>query len=315
VRNGDGRFRLHPETRRSFLGSTKGFRLIAATLGLGSVVPGQARSQSVTQQLGDLSYEIPPGYVEQRSGDLVILAPAAPNEATPCIYGVAAPRPTRGNLEADAESALVEVVVPGWSRLDDRHAAMRGIGAAGWPYAWYRAAFVGESGGEQQAVNAMAMVLPADRDRVHVIWGLGSIARCLLDDATFEQLFHGLRPAGWTSDGGRALAQALVGSWRFRASAGLQQLRFTDDGRFDRDVGSSAGIGLTERTSVTATGGRFTLRDGELTLVPDHRPHDPDRYYIRLYDEWLLGEWRRAIVLLGGGTQPLVVTYYRVDDR
>jgi hypothetical protein len=314
VRNGDGRFRLHPEPRRPVPGNTKGLRLIAAAVALGGVVPSQARSQAVTQQIGDLGYEIPPGYVEQRGGDLVILGPAAPNEATPCMYGIAPPRPATGSLEADAESALVEVVVPGWRRLDDRHGAMRGIAAQGWPYVWYRAAFVGEFGGEQQAVNAMAMVLPAGQDRVHVIWGLGSIARCLLDDAAFEQFFHGLRPGGWTSDGGRALAQALVGTWRFTASAGLQQLRFTDDGRFDREVGSRANVGVTERTSATATGGRFTLRDGELALVPDHRPDDPDHYRVRVYDEWFVGEWRRAIALLGGGAQPLVVTYYRVEE-
>jgi hypothetical protein len=193
---------------------------------------------------------------------------------------------------------------------------MRGVAAAGWSYAWHRAAFVGELGGQRQAVNAMAMVLPAGPGRVHVVWGMGSVARCLLDDATFEQLFHSLRPSGWTSDGGRALAGALAGTWRHTASAGLQQLTFTADGRFERDLGSRARVGALERTSATATGGRFTLRDGELALVPDHRPHDPDRYRVRRYDEWFPGGWRRAIALLdGAATPPRVVPYYGVDER
>jgi hypothetical protein len=262
-----------------------------------------------------LGFAVPPGYVQQQAGDVIVLAPATPGEATPCLYGVAPTRPATGNLEADAEAALLEAVVPGWRRLDARHAARGGVAAAGWPYVWYRAAFEGVMGGERQAVNAMALVLPAGSGRVHVAWGLGGISRCLLDDATFEWFFHGLRPAGWRSDNGRALAQALVGSWRYTASAGLQQLEFTADGRFTRDLGSSARVGVMERTSATATGGRFTLRDGELTLVPDHRPQSPDRYRVRLYEEWFLGEWRRAMALLdGGATPPLVIPYYRVDQ-
>ena len=264
---------------------------------------------------GGLGFDVPTGYVQERNGEVVILAPTAVSERTPCVYGLAPPRPATGSLEADAEAALLQAVVPGWRRIDDRHAAMRGVSAAGWQYAWHRAAFEGELGGQRQFVNAMAMVLPAGQGRVHVVWGMGSIARCLLDDATFEQLFHSLRPAGWSSDRGQALARALVGTWRYTASAGLQQLHFHADGRFERDLGSRASIGLMERTSATASGGRFTLRDGELLLAPDHRPRDPDRYRVRLYDEWFPDGWRRAIALLDDtASPPLVVPWYRVED-
>ena len=271
---------------------------------------------SISQQRGvDLAFDVPPGYVQQRNGDVIILAPATANDRTPCIYGLAGLRPATASLEADAEAALLQAVVPGWRKLDDRHAAMRGIAAAGWPYVWYRAAFEGDLGGQRQAVNAMAMVLPAGQGRVHVVWGMGSISRCLLDDATFEQLFHSLRPTSWTSDGGQALTRALVGTWRYTASAGLQQLSFKDDGRYDRDLGSRAQVGVSERTSSTATGGRFAIRDGELTLAPDHRPQSPDRYRVRLYDEWFLGGWKRAIALLNAtANPPLVVPYFRVDE-
>ena len=207
------------------------------------------------------------------------------------------------------------MVVPGWRRLDGYRYAMRGVAAAGWEYAWFRAAFQGEIGGQPQAVNAMATVLPAGPGRVHVVWGMGSISRCLLDDVPFEQLFHSLRPAGWTSDEGRALARALVGTWRHTESVGLQQLRFQADGRYERDLGSRASVGVTERTSATATGGRFTLRDGALVLTPEHRPQSPDRYRVRLYDEWVAGGWKRAIALLDDtANPPLVVPFYRVDE-
>lgn len=280
-----------------------------------SATPAPAPAPAASGAAGDLGFAVPPGYVQQRNGDVIVLTPAAANERTPCIYGIAPPVASSGNLEADAEAALVQVVVPGWRRLDGNRYAMRGTAAAGWEYAWFRAAFQGEIGGQPQAVNAMATVLPAGAGRVHVVWGMGSISRCLLDDVTFEQLFHSLRPAGWTSDEGRALARALVGTWRHTESAGLQQLHFRADGRYERDLGSRASVGVTERTSATATAGRFTLRDGALVLAPEHRPQSPDRYRVRLYDEWVAGGWKRAITLLDETTNPpLVVPYYRVGE-
>jgi hypothetical protein len=264
---------------------------------------------------GELGFDVPPGYVEERRGEVVILSPNPVSDRTPCIYGIAPPVAATKNLEADAESALIKFVVPGWRRLDDRHSAMRGTSATGWPYVWYRAAFEGDLGGQRQAVNAMAMVLPASRGRVHVVWGMGSIARCLLDDATFEQFFHSLRPAGWRSDSGRALTRNLIGTWRYTAGAGLQQLTFMPNGRYDRDLGSRARVGVSEGTSATASGGRFALRDGMLTLTPDHRPRSPDRYRVRLYDESYNQGWKRVLALMDGtANPPLVIPYYRVDD-
>jgi hypothetical protein len=265
----------------------------------------------VTAQSG-LSFDVPPGYARQRQGDVIVLAPL---NGQPCIYGVAGVRAAAGSLEAAAEAALVEAVVPGWRRLDDRHAAMRGVSAAGWPYAWYRAAFEGQMGAQRQAVNAMALVLPAGTGQVHVVWGMGNIARCLADDAAFERLFHSLRPAGWTPDGGRALMRELAGSWRYTAgAAGMQQFTFTTNGRYARDLGSRARVGVSERTSSVATDGTVTLRDGELLLVPDDRPANPDRYRVRVYDEWFLGGWKRAMTLVDAtAASPSVVQYYRVD--
>lgn len=69
------------------------------------------------------------------------------------------------------------------------------------------------------------------------------------------------------------------------------------------------------RTSATASVGRFTLRDGVLTVAPDLRPQAPDRYRVRLYDEWFLGGWKRAIALLDGTVNPpLVIPYFRIDE-
>ena len=314
-----------PRRETSSLGNrARRLGIFVAALALGSaggratfeftpIVMAAPGVQEVQSSSGDLVFALPAGYVQQRNGDVVILAPATVDERTPCVYGLAGRQPTTGNLEADAEAALVTIVVPGWRRLDDRHTAMRGTSAVGWPYVWYRAAFEGDLGGQRQAVNAMAMVLPAGRDQVYVVWGMGNIARCLLDDVSFEELFHSLRPPGWMSDGGQALTRTLLGAWRFTASAGLQQLTFKADGRYERDLGSSTHIGVTEQASATATGGRFTIRDGELILTPDHRPANPDRYYIRVYDEWSLDRWKPSMALFDSRAKPpLVIQYYRV---
>lgn len=269
-----------------------------------------------SQPAGELGFALPPGYVEQRSGGMVVLTPAAFSEQTPCVYGIAPTRPATGNLDADAEAALLQAVVPGWRRLDDRHAAMRGVAAAGWPYVWYRAAFEGELGGQRGAVNAMAMVLAAGQGRVHVVWGMGRISDCLLDDVPFEQLFHSLRPAGWASDGGQALTRALLGTWRYTASHAQQHLTFKTDGRFERVLTTRGFDGYLDSRNATVTRGGFTLRDAVLTLVPDNRPQNPDRYRVRLLDEGALGGGNRVIALLDDAAKPpRVMSYYRFDER
>jgi hypothetical protein len=263
---------------------------------------------------GDLGFDVPAGYARHEKDGIVILAPAAP-DAHACMYGIAGRHGATGPLEAAAEAAVVQLVVPGWRRLDDRHAAMRGSSADGWPYAWWRASFEGTMNGQRQVVNASALVLPAGQGQVHVVWGMGSISRCLLDDATFERLFQSLRPSGWTSDGGRAMAQALAGTWRFSAGSGvgLQQLTFRSDGRYTRDLGTRTRLGVAERTAATATDGRFALRDGDLVLIPDQRPIDPDRYGVRVFEEWTLGRWRRALTLVDRrAASPGVAQFHRV---
>jgi hypothetical protein len=281
---------------------------VAAALALSALSAAPAMS-------AELAFTVPPGYAQQRQGDVVVLAPATP-DPNACIYGLAGRHAASGALDATAEAALVQLVVPGWRRLDDRHAAMRGIAVDGWPYAWYRAAFEGQMNGQRQVVNAMAMVLPAGPGQVHVVWGMGSISRCLLDDGTFEQLFQSLRPTGWTSDGGQALTRALLGTWRFSAGSGvgMQQLTFRADGRFARDLGSRTRLGVAERTSATASEGRFALRDGQLVLTPDQRPGDADRYSVRVFDEWGSAGWRPSLTLADRSTAaPGVAQYFRID--
>jgi len=282
--------------------------LLAAAVAVPLTAGGQMKPD-------DLGFTVPSGYLQQQQGGVIILAPANAGPQNPCVYGLAGRHAYTGSLENAAEAALTQVVVPGWQRLDDRHAAMRGTSADGWPYVWYRAAFRGNMNGQQTAVNAMALVLPAGPGQVHLVWSMGNIAHCLADDATFEALFHSLHPPAWTPDGGQALTKAMAGTWRFTAgSAGMHQLTFRPDGRYARDLGTMARVGVMETTSSQATDGRFALRNGELTLTADHRPQAPDRYRVRVYDEWYQDRWKPAMTLVNAGiTPPTVVQYYRVD--
>ena len=85
----------------------------------------------------EVDFDVPPGYVSQRDGRMVVLTPATVDEKTPCAYGVSPPRPSRGMLDADARAALLEVL-PGWQLKSDSYNAMRGTAGAGWPYFWFR---------------------------------------------------------------------------------------------------------------------------------------------------------------------------------
>jgi len=48
----------------------------------------------------DLVFALPTGYIEQRNGEVIILAPATTNERTSCLYGLAGCQPSTGILEA-----------------------------------------------------------------------------------------------------------------------------------------------------------------------------------------------------------------------
>ena len=144
---------------------------------------------------------------------MVVLTPATIDEKTPCAYGISPARSSSGNLEADARSAILEAL-PGWSLKSDSYNAMRGVAGAGWPYFWFRTDVQRLVGGSYEYATAMTMAFPAGQGLVNIIWGVGTPARCALDDLSFARLFHSLRPRGWISDGGKALSRELQGTWR-----------------------------------------------------------------------------------------------------
>lgn len=250
----------------------------------------------------EVAFDPPPGYVARRDGGNVVLAPAAP-ERTPCSYGIAAPRRSSGALEADAQAALVEAVLPGWQRHGEWSNAARGNAAAGWPYFRAQSDFSRNVAGKRDNVTAMALVFPAERGRVHVVWGIGNPARCSLDDASFARLFHSLRPRGWTADGGQALLRDLQGIWRNSERYGMSQWLFGADGRYQRGLATATRLGLDERSSAAVERGRYELREGALVLMPDMRGREGARYRVRVYEEFLYvkGRWTRAMSLLNEG--------------
>jgi hypothetical protein len=261
----------------------------------------------------EVDFDVPPGYVSRREGRAVVLAPTKVDDKTPCAYGVSPARPSSGALDADSRAAILEVL-PGWQLKGESYDAMRGTAGAGWPYFWLRTDLQNLVGGSYEYVAAMTMAFPAGPGRVQIVWGVGNPARCTLDDLSFARLFHSLRPRGWNSDGGKALARELQGTWRNSQRLGIAQYKFTADGRYEFGIGTVTTTGLFERTSSSVSDGRYELHGAELTLTPDRSERGVARYRVRVYDEYVLGRWTRAMSLLDEGASPaLEVQYMRVE--
>jgi hypothetical protein len=243
-----------------------------------------------------------------------VLAPTTVDEKTPCAYGVSPARASKGQLEADARAALLESL-PGWQLKSDSYNAMRGVAGAGWPYFWFRADVQRLFGGSYEYATAMTMAFPAGPGRVNIIWGVGNPARCTLDDLAFARLFHSLRPRGWNSDGGKAISRDIQGTWRNSQRVGIAQYKFLANGRYEFGIGTTTRTGLFERTSSSVSDGRYELRGAELTIIPDRRDRSASKYRVRIYDEFVLGRWTRAMSLLDENANPaLEAQYMRIED-
>jgi hypothetical protein len=261
----------------------------------------------------EVDFDAPTGYVARQDGRMVVLTPATVDEKTPCAYGISPARSSSGNLEADARSAVLEAL-PGWSLKSDSYNAMRGVAGAGWPYFWFRADVQRLVGGSYEYATAMTMAFPAGQGRVNIIWGVGNPARCTSDDLSFARLFHSLRPRGWNSDGGKALSRELQGTWRNSQRIGIAQYKFMADGRYEYGIGTITSTGLLERTSSSVSDGRYELRGGELIITPDRRDRGVSKYRVRIYDEFVLGRWTRAMSLLDEDAKPaLEAQYMRIE--
>jgi hypothetical protein len=273
-----------------------------------------SKSGSVPASEIEVDFDAPPGYVSRRDGPMVMLAPTTVDEKTPCAYGLSPARTSTGKLDADARAALLEAL-PGWQIKSDSYNAMRGVAGAGWPYFWFRTDVQRLVGGSYEYATAMTMAFPAGQGRVNIVWGVGNPARCTLDDLAFARLFHSLRPRGWNSDGGKALSQELQGTWRNSQRVGIAQYKFMANGRYEFGIGTTTRMGTLERTSSSVSDGRYELRGSELTIIPDRRDRGASKYRVRIYDEFVLGRWTRAMSLLDENAKPaLEAQYMRIED-
>lgn len=265
----------------------------------GSLATGSAAFAGGAASDVEVDFDVPLEYVARQDAGLVFFVPTT-IDRTPCTYGISPPRASKGSLEADAQAALLELVVPGWqATASNQPSAMRGTAAAGWPYFWYRAEFRGEIQGEQVAVSAMAMAFPARSGRVNIVFGLGNLAYCKLNDASFAQLFHSLRPRGWNADRASTLARDLVGTWTI-AAAGIMDYAFDANGRYKLGYA----LRVNDDTAHGDSQGRYVLQGSELVLTPDHRNREPERYHVNVFDEWDKGRWKRSMSLLTVGASP-----------
>jgi hypothetical protein len=87
------------------------------------------------------------------------------------------------------------------------------------------------------------------------------------------------------------------------------------NGRYEFGIGTVTRTGLLERTSSRVSDGHYELRGAELTITPDRRDRGASNYLVRLYDEFVLGRWTRAMSLLDENVKPaLEAQYMRIED-
>jgi hypothetical protein len=286
---------------------------LSVTTGEPAVTPQSSGAISTTEIAVD--FDVPPGYVSQRDGRTVVLKPATLDRATPCVYGINPARPSRGTLEEDARAAFLEVL-PGWQVKSGNYNAMRGISGAGWPFYWFRTDVQRLVGSSYEYLTAMTMAFPASSGHVNIFWGFGSTGPCTVDDLTFLRLFYSLRPHGWTSDGGKALARELQGTWRNTQAVGMAQYKFLPNGRYEYGLATSTTFGNLETRTGSVSDGRYELRDSELTITPDVPGRGMKKYRVRIYDELRLGRWSRVMSLLNENAKPASeVQYMRIADQ
>lgn len=288
-----------------FVGRGRALGILAITAGddafreaaafLDSVKIGKGQPTPVSGEI-DLEFTPPPGYQQTRSGSTVVLKPVKMDGSTPCIYGISASRPSTGNLENDARAALLEPH-PGWRIKDQSFNAMRGVSGGGWKYFWFRTGIESMSNGNYLYVNAMAMAIEAGNGKTSIVWGVGNAAHCMLDDSSFSRLFHSLRPKGWTSDNGSALAREIQGMWRNTQRLGMAQYKFLPGGRYEFGLGTTTVTGIFERTSSSVSDGRYSLAGSRLTLTPDRRDRGASNHFVRVYDHYNSGGWIRVMAL------------------
>lgn len=282
-----------------------------------SIKPGSPAATTSTPDSvsgGDIAveFDVPAGYVSRREGRSIVLIPTTVDNERSCAYGISPPRESTGDLEKDARAAFLEAF-PGWQiRSNSSYAAMRGVGGGGWPYFWHRTDVERLVGGSYEYANAMTTAFPGAQGQVNILFGIGNIANCRLNDINFSRLFHSLRPRGWTSDGGKALARDLQGTWRLTESRGLAQYKFKAANRYEYGMSTITSYGLPNTTYSSVSDGRWELRGSELILTADKR--GVQKYKVRIYEETdsFTRRWKRAMSLLDENA--LEVQYMRVVD-
>jgi len=268
-------------------------------------LPAAARGQSGAAS-PEFDFAVPSGYLTRQAGGVLQIFPQTMgHESTPCIYAVGPPRPSTGSLETDAEAALVaETAGAGMRRSSDYRVALRGVAAAGWHYFVAGGDFYiqGQLAGDSTYFAVWAMVFPASANRVNVVVGVGSVSRCTFTDVPFAQLFHSLRPRGWSSPAGIALERDLIGTWFGRMLSGHT---FHANGGYSSSAAGELHGNAISRQPV----GRYALRGSEVTITT-RAGQATERFRVYISDKWSNGQWERTMTVLYDDRRPPSVAEY-----
>lgn len=242
----------------------------------------------------ETDFAVPLHYTTDQAGDGLFLQPPSTDKRMTCMYGISPSRASTGSLEADADKALAVAVPPEYVVAPGSvPACMRGKSAAGWPFFWRRAEYNGQFKGGSVSIRAMAMVFPAGSGRVNVVFGIGPVETCSLDDASFAQLFHSLRPHGWQPDMSDSLSRQVVGTWSSETATADAAYVFTQGGRYTF---------LTMFKSDPEAGGkdegRYEIQGDELIMNSDNSNEQTQRARVMVYERRENDHWDRGMTHL-----------------
>lgn len=239
----------------------------------------------------ETDFAVPLHYTTEQAGNFYFLHPPPTDKTMTCMYGVSPSRVSTGSLETDADKALAVAVPRGYTvAASSGPASMRGRSASGWPFFWRQAEYNGQFKDIPVSIRVMAMVFLAGSGRVNVVFGVGPVKTCSLDDASFAQLFHSLHPHGWQPDSTNWLGHEIAGVWSFDSAMASGAFVFTPTGRYTFLARFKSETGKDE--------GRYEIQGDEFLLISDDSAQETQRFRVSLYEEWRQGHWTRGMSLL-----------------
>lgn len=296
---------------RSFIGSLA-FRTTDQAPGPVVVNPPSQQPPSPAS-LADYVYTIPQGWTHTVYPDGIVYGSPMLSNGERCQISAFPPRPSTGNLPADARNAYAQVfqMDPLQNNAYPYPIATftRGISADGWNYFIIRKSIHGQAGDYGTLIGSRLMAVQLG-NQVAIITSTGKdplVSMCFGDivhDA-WPQFFFSIHFKNWTpASQDDAMPRRIAGTWTTATASVADRYTFAPNNRF-----ASAAAAMT-RTRISQTeilqttnayfgDGAYSIRGSSITLTSDGERNNPKRGWIRLEQDSKDGAtWTDRLCLL-----------------